>query len=110
MKLNKKLEIGLKAIAILKSKSDFVRASDLAPKIGTTPNFLEQILRNLRTAKILTVKRGPGGGYMLNREIDLNAFIVAKAVGTLKDNLKGEEGSVLELRKNLLEAFKSTKV
>lgn len=33
-------------------------------------NFLEQIARKLRIAEILTVVRGPGGGYILDKSSD----------------------------------------
>ena len=34
-------------------------------------NFLEQIARKLRIAGILRVVRGPGGGYIIDKEIHL---------------------------------------
>jgi len=111
MKLNKKLEIGINAVAALKKREGFVRTADIAPEVGTTVNFLEQIMRNLRTGGIVTVKRGPGGGYSLNKEADLTAYSVAKAVGRFSDNLnETETGMAAELRKNILEAFRNTKL
>lgn len=111
MKLNKKLEIGINAITALKNRDGFVKTSDIAVEIGTTVNFLEQIMRNLRTEGIVTVKRGPGGGYSLNKGSDLTAYTVAKAVGRFPDNLNEADVSLpAQLRKNILEAFRSTKL
>lgn len=111
MKLNKKLEIGINAVSALKKRDGFVRTADIATEIGTTVNFLEQIMRNLRTGGIVNVKRGPGGGYSLNKESDLTAYSVAKAVGRFNDNLTdGDVSLTAQLRKNILEAFRNTKL
>lgn len=111
MKLNKKLEIGINAVSALKKRDGFVRTSDIADEIGTTVNFLEQIMRNLRTAGIVIVKRGLGGGYSLNKEIDITAYSVAKAVGRFQSNLKdGDVSLTAQLQKNIIEAFRNTKL
>lgn len=111
MKLNKKLEIGINAVSALKGKEEFVKTSDIATQIGTTVNFLEQIMRNLRTGGIVNVKRGPGGGYSLNKDADLTALSVAKAVGRFPDNLpEGDVSLTAQLRKNIIEAFRNTKL
>lgn len=111
MKLNKKLEIGINAVSALKKREGFVRTSDIATEIGTTVNFLEQIMRNLRVGGIVTVKRGPGGGYSLNKESDLTAYSVAKSVGRFPDNLtEGDVSLTAQLRNNIIEAFRNTKL
>lgn len=111
MKLNKKLEIGINAVSALKKREGFVRTSDIALEIGTTVNFLEQIMRNLRTGGIVIVKRGPGGGYILNKEADLTAYSVAKAVGRFNEKVTdGDVSLTAQLRKNILEAFRITKL
>jgi len=111
MRLNKKLEIGINAVGALKKRDGFVRTADIAVEIGTTVSFLEQIMRNLRSGGIVIVKRGPGGGYSLNKESDITALSVAQAVGRFPDNLKdGDAGLTAQLRKNILEAFRSTKL
>lgn len=111
MKLNKKLEIGINAVTALKKRDGFVRTADIADEIGTTVNFLEQIMRNLRTGGLVTVKRGPGGGYSLNKDSDLTAYSVAKAVGRFPDNLsEGDVDAPSQLRKNIVEAYRSTKL
>lgn len=109
MKLNKKLEIGINTVVALKNREGFVRTSDLAPEVGTTVNFLEQIMRNLRNGGIVTVKRGPGGGYRLNKEADITAYSVAQAVGRFNDESLAT-GLTGQLRKNIEEAFKNTKL
>lgn len=111
MRLNKKLEIGINAIGALKKRNGFVRTKDIAIEIGTTVSFLEQIMRNLLTSGIVKVKRGPGGGYSLNKESEITALSVARAVGTFKDIAHEDNGSMaLELCKNVVEAYRSTKL
>ena len=111
MKLNKKLEIGINAVNILKTKTTATRTSDLALEIGTTVNFLEQIMRNLRTAGIVTVKRGPGGGYSLNRETfgNVTALDVANAVGRNISSTTTTGGApVGRLNQAIVDAFVNT--
>lgn len=111
MKLNKKLEIGINAVSALRKREGFVRTADIATEIGTTVNFLEQIMRNLRTGGIVTVKRGPGGGYALNKESELTAYTVAKAVGRFNDQAaEGDASLTAQLRNNIVEAFRNTKI
>lgn len=111
MKLNKKLEIGINAVSALKKREGFVRTADIAGEIGTTVNFLEQIMRNLRTGGIVTVKRGPGGGYALNKESELSAYNVAKAVGRFtEDEGRGDDSLTGTLRRNIVDAFINTKL
>lgn len=111
MKLNKKLEIGINAVSALKKREGFVKTSDIAKEIGTTVNFLEQIMRNLRTSGIVTVKRGPGGGYSLNKDSELTAYVVATAVGRLEGNfINGDLSLPDQLRNNIRLAFINTKL
>lgn len=110
MKINKKIEIGINAVTALRKREGFVRTADIASEVGTTVNFLEQIMRNLRTGGIVDVKRGPGGGYALKKDTQPTAYLVAKSVGNFPDSIDGDVTQAGELRKNIVEAFKSTKL
>jgi Rrf2 family iron-sulfur cluster assembly transcriptional regulator len=81
MKLNKKLELGISAVEALKKRGKPTRTVDLATEIGTTLHFLQQIMRNLHVAGIVTSIRGPGGGYTLDTTKQVTALQVAEAVG-----------------------------
>lgn len=110
MKLNKKVELGINAVNALKKYENPARIQDIAAQIGTTVNFLAQIMRNLRNAGIVTVKRGPGGGYTLAKGQPITAYSVAQAVGREfgTPNLDGEPLS--RLSKALTEAFVNTTI
>jgi len=111
MKLNKKLELGILAVNALKNRTTPTRTADLAVEIGTTVNFLEQIMRNLRTAGIVSVKRGPGGGYFLNSErSSVTAYDVATAVGRFGPTVVEGTGATSRLRKSLIDAYLSTTI
>lgn len=111
MKLNKKLEIGINAVTALKKREGFIKAADIAVEIGTTVNFLEQVMMNLRNRGIVNVKRGPGGGYSLNKEVDLTAYSVAEAVGRFPNDSTESDVSITgQLRNNIIEAFRNTKL
>lgn len=109
MKLNKKVELGINAVTALKKYGNPVRTQDLAVEIGTTQHFLEQIMRNLRTAGIVVSIRGPGGGYKLVQGITpWTALHVAKAVGRDFGTLSLDEAPMSRLGKALTEAYLNT--
>lgn len=113
MKLNKKLEIGINAIKSLKVKNGPVRIFDLAPEIGTTTTFLEQIMRDLRIAGLISVKKGPGGGYQLSNPLsDITAYQVGMAVGRDLDasSFSTQDTPTNRLKSSILEAFLNTKI
>ena len=109
MKLNKKLELGIRAVQSLKTNGeDPVRTQDLAVEIGTTTNFLEQVMRNLRIAGIVTSVRGPNGGYLLTNNKPVTAFQVAKAVGRDFGNEKTDNTPTSRLSLAVVRAFQDT--
>jgi Rrf2 family protein len=55
-----------------------VRTTSISERTGITVQFIEQILKPLRQAELVTSKRGAAGGYRLNRkaeEISLGEII-----------------------------------
>lgn len=110
MKVNKKLAIGIGVVSALKFANTHVRAQELARSANTTLNFVEQVLRELRLAGIVTVKRGPGGGYLLNSSTPVTAYHVAKAVGGDFGTLSFDEAPVSRLRKSIIEAYLNTTI
>jgi Rrf2 family iron-sulfur cluster assembly transcriptional regulator len=80
MKVTKKVEIGISAVSTLKSKVGRANAVELAVAAGTTRHFIEQVLNNLRKAKIVSSVKGPGGGYRLEK-LRVTAEDIALAVG-----------------------------
>lgn len=60
------------AIAIL-SKLDpyaFIKGETLCKELNISHDFAQQILSKLRKADIVTVQRGPSGGYSVNPAIE----------------------------------------
>lgn len=55
---------------------------DIAERQGISAAYLEQLLARLKKAGLLTSVRGPGGGYRLEREMDLiSVSSIITAVG-----------------------------
>lgn len=82
MKINKRLEIGIKAIGVLKQKEAPTKTEDLSKAVDTSVKFLEQIMCDLSKAGIVYVKRGRGGGYIVNPDYkEITAFSIASALG-----------------------------
>ena len=69
MKISKKAEYALRALAILASKppSCPIQITQLAETGQIPVKFLEQILLILKKSGLLKSKRGIGGGYQLQR-------------------------------------------
>ena len=111
MKTNKKVELGINAVNALKKYENPIRTQDLATEIGTTQHFLEQIMRNLRTAGIVVSVRGPGGGYKLAPSTTpVTAYHVAKAVGRDFGTLSLDEAPMSRLGKAITDAFLNTTI
>lgn len=104
MKLNQRFVIALNTVATLRATPGIVTAQQLSMTLGVSFAFLEQILRQLRIAKIVNVKRGPGGGFWLNTKTDVTAYTVAKAVGvdSFDVTLDGVAGALSQEMVNVL--------
>ena len=72
MRISKKAEYALRALAILAARSAAapVQAQELAEAGQLPVKFLEQILLGLKRSGLLRSKRGAGGGYLLSRAPD----------------------------------------
>ncbi|ANQ49122.1 Rrf2 family transcriptional regulator [Flammeovirga yaeyamensis] len=68
--LSKKTKYALKALRFLASKygDGPVLISDIAKKENISQKFLESILLELRKGRILSSKKGKGGGYYLIKD------------------------------------------
>lgn len=82
MKLTKKVQYGLLLTTYL-ARNGFSNLQNAASKLGLSVHFLEQVARNLRQAGIIGVKRGPGGGYELNKDLDVTVGDVVRALGSI---------------------------
>lgn len=49
-------------------------------------SYLEQLFRSLRNAKLVRSIRGPGGGYMLNR--DATTISIAEIISSVNEEIK----------------------
>ncbi|MCX9024638.1 MAG: Rrf2 family transcriptional regulator [Candidatus Methanoperedens sp.] len=110
MKITKKVELGINAVKALKKYHAPVRAQDLATEIGTTFHFLEQIMRDLRTAGIVKSVRGPGGGFILAKDV-ITAYEVATALGRDLTTFSLDEAApTSRLFKAIAEAYQNTTI
>lgn len=65
MRLSKKAEYGLRALAVMARGKKSWSIQELCAREKIPVKFLEQILLALRHAGVLTSRRGVGGGYSL---------------------------------------------
>ncbi|MBP7462565.1 MAG: Rrf2 family transcriptional regulator [Candidatus Delongbacteria bacterium] len=69
MKLTAKTEYALLALIYLARQANdhFETVDRIAQAQGIPPKFLEQLMLQLKRAKVVTSQKGQGGGYKLNR-------------------------------------------
>lgn len=82
MKLSAKASYAIRAVVELTkvSSKDWVKSKDLAQKIDAPPDFLAQIVLDLKKAGLIKAQRGIGGGVKLAkdpRKINLKQIIEA---------------------------------
>jgi Rrf2 family protein len=65
MRLSKKAEYGLRALAVMAREKKSWSIQELCARENIPAKFLEQILLALRHAGVLSSRRGVGGGYSL---------------------------------------------
>lgn len=76
MLIPKRLTIAVDLLMTLKRKPQ--RVEELAIQLKTTTDFLQQIVRQLRNAGLVEVKRGPGGGvYNINDTVSVETLVNA---------------------------------
>jgi Rrf2 family protein len=68
--LSRRTDLALEAMKALSVAEDRVRGTDLAREVGTTVQFLPQILAPLVRAGWIDSERGPGGGYRAVASLD----------------------------------------
>lgn len=97
MKIPLKLEYACRVMIQLKpsfATGEVRRVEELAERESVSPNYLVQILNDLRNAGLVESRRGKRGGYLLARdpeEVTL-ADIVAASEGALLQGNGGTEG------------------
>ena len=72
-------------MAILEIASNYsntpIKVSDISDSQDISLTYLEQIFVKLKRANLVTAVKGPGGGYLLNYNIDeITIFDIIKAV------------------------------
>jgi len=68
MKISKRTEYALRSVVFIsKQGGKIVSASDISSQLGISIKFLEQVLRVLKSGKIVRSERGNKGGYVVDR-------------------------------------------
>lgn len=75
MKFNRSTEVAINLIAKLTDKPQTIVS--LSARISEPRPFMEQIANRLRMSRVISVKRGPGGGIFLHRPVSAWDVITA---------------------------------
>ncbi len=103
MRLSKKDQYALLFVIYLQ-RSGLTTTQTITDNLEIPHSFAEQIARKLRIAGIISVRRGPGGGYKITHGKTPTVSEVLKAVGdtslmsrgdTLTNSVRGTEGRIL---------------
>jgi len=72
MKLSTQSRYGVRAIFDIAYNSEGLetQVKDISRRQGISPRYLEQIFQKLKKAGIIGSKRGPSGGYFLNKKAE----------------------------------------
>jgi Rrf2 family iron-sulfur cluster assembly transcriptional regulator len=84
MKITTKGRYGVRAVLYLASTyyNRPVSIKTIADEEGVSPEFLEQIFFKLKKKGIINSLRGPGGGFVLNRDIsEITILDILQALG-----------------------------
>lgn len=117
MKLSVKSDYATRAVLSLARRfgsTDAVRVEEIARENGLPPNYLVQILIELKSAQIVKSVRGKSGGYLLARPPAQISFgdVLASVDGPLFDTpALSDDACPAQLRdawKRLAEALEST--
>ena len=63
LRIERRTELALRALGLLEERGDTMRAADMAPELGTTSQYLPQVLRPMVQAGWIDSEPGPTGGY-----------------------------------------------
>ena len=82
MKLSTKSRYAITAmIDLAKNQNGAVSLRDISERQGISLSYLEQLFCKLKNNKVVSSRRGPGGGYILNRKSsDISLFQIITAV------------------------------
>ena len=88
MMLTTKSRYAVMAIVDVASKNapNPTRLSEISARQNIPLNYLEQIFPKLKKANIVTARKGPGGGYNLNKEH--NNLYILNIIDAVNENIK----------------------
>lgn len=79
--LQRKTDLALRALRELEAAEGSLQSQQLAEKIGSTANFLPQVMTSLVRGGWVSSSRGPNGGYLLEADLDgISVLQVIEAV------------------------------
>lgn len=109
MKVNRNVEVALASVEALALASKPVTVASLATVVGTTENFLEQVVRRLRLKGITGAVRGPGGGVTLAKP-GVTALEITEALGYHVQSGSAFGSATDKLKSRLYSALQETRV
>jgi Rrf2 family protein len=101
MQIPRKIEYALRAMIHLADNPDSVaRGTEIARDEHIPKYYLEKVIRDLMRGGLVRARRGPGGGYQLNRPPETISFrdVIEAVEGPITLNLCVEGGTQCSLQ------------
>lgn len=75
LQIEQRTDLALRALRLLEAERSTMRAREMAPVLGTTAQYLPQVLGPLVTAGWLSSSPGPTGGYRLTTDLGQRSML-----------------------------------
>lgn len=75
LQLERRTDLALRALRLLSDRDQNMRAREMAPLLGSTAQYLPQVLAPFVSAGWLTSEPGPRGGYRLVTDLDQRSML-----------------------------------
>lgn len=75
LQLEQRTDLALRALRLLNGREQNMRAREMAPLLGTTPQYLPQVLAPYVAAGWLNSEPGPKGGYRLATDLSRRTML-----------------------------------
>lgn len=94
MRISSRFTIAVHMLSLICVRSDLLTSEQIAGSVNTNPVIIRQISRLLKKARLMDVRRGSGGAFLLKDAASISLYDVYKAVEVV------EEGELFHTHEN----------
>ena len=89
LQLEQRTDLAVRTLRLLSGRTKNMRARDIAPLVGSSAQYLPQVLAPFVAAGWLNSEPGPQGGYRLNTDLDERSMLelIELSEGPISDDI-----------------------